>query len=54
MVLSIDKKQAATIVVATVIAAVIIFFLNKWLVIKVTAPSGETNSFVGHPSVGWI
>ncbi|MGN7988670.1 hypothetical protein [Pedobacter jeongneungensis] len=52
--LSIDKKQAATIVVATVVAAVIIFLLNKWLVKKVTTANGETASFVGHPSVGYI
>ncbi|MFD2581508.1 hypothetical protein ACFSR6_03340 [Pedobacter vanadiisoli] len=52
--LSIDKKQAATIVVATVLAAVILFFLQKWLVKKVKTPNGETASFVGHPSIGYL
>lgn len=46
----IDKKQLVTIVVA----AVVIFFLQKWLTKKVTNSDGSTSSYVGHDAIGHI
>lgn len=50
--MKIDKNQAATIVVGTVIAAVIIFFLQKYLTKKFTKATGEVASYVGHDAIG--
>ncbi len=46
----IDKKQLVTIVAA----AVVIFFLQKWLTKTVTNNDGTVSKYVGHDSVGHI
>lgn len=46
----IDQKQLVTLIVA----AVAIFFLQKWLTKKVTKPDGTVVSYAGHDAVGFI
>ena len=48
MLKAINWGQVATIVVA----AVIVFFLQKFLTKKVTKADGSTSSYVGHDSIG--
>lgn len=52
--MNIDKKQFFTGVAAGVAVVVIAFFLNKWFVKKYAKANGETSSYVGHESVGFI